>query len=127
MRRLRPAHDAATLASIYAQPHDANRWEDHRQRVAASIAFIEARSKRYAGTIADLSCGNGAIARGVAFPDDTVILGDFAPGYDITGPIEQTIDDIPHVDLFICSETLEHVDDPALVLGKIRADRKSVV
>ena len=48
------------------------------------------------------------------------MLGDFAPGYQIRGPIEETIERIPSVDMFVCSETLEHVNDPDAVLRQIR-------
>jgi hypothetical protein len=47
-------------------------------------------------------------------------LGDYAPGYTYHGPIERTIDAIPPVDLFLCCETLEHLDEPEAVLKAIR-------
>jgi hypothetical protein len=68
---------------------------------------------------ADLSCGDGAILN--ALPVDRRILGDLAPGYEFTGPIEQTVEQLPPVDLLVCCETLEHLDDPAAVLRQIRA------
>jgi hypothetical protein len=55
---------------------------------------------------------------------DNKYIGDFAPGYEITGHIDQTINDIPKVDLFICSETLEHLDDPDATLKAIRPKTK---
>lgn len=71
------------------------------------------------GSAADLSCGNGTLLNDV--PATTKFYGDFAPGYAYTGPIEQTVEQIPHVELFICCETLEHLDDPLTVLKKIRS------
>src|SRR5207253_9358794 len=49
-------------------------------------------------------------------------LGDIAPGYDHCGPIEETIDHLrwDKADLFILSETLEHLNDPDRVLRQIR-------
>jgi len=47
-------------------------------------------------------------------------LGDFSQGYELTGPILETIKFIPIVDLFICTETLEHLDDPEANLQAIR-------
>lgn len=115
--RLRPVMDAAELASVYATPHDARRWPDHQVRVRETIDFIRER----VGPVdraADLSCGNGQIIDGI---DAQVrVKGDFAPGYEITGPIEQTLADLDPVDLLICSETLEHLDDPDAVLALAR-------
>lgn len=119
---------------LYPRPHDHTRWKDHLIRVEETIklgkqllggdVFTDARFP----VIADLSCGDAAIARGLGTvhsskPGETskLILGDFAPGYSLTGPIEQTIHEIPvSVDLFILSETLEHLEDPELVLREIR-------
>ena len=49
-----------------------------------------------------------------------MILGDFAPGYELTGMIEETVHRVAHVNLFICCETIEHLDDPDAVLKQIR-------
>jgi len=122
--RLRPAHDEATLAEIYAAPHDHTRWEDHRVRVAVTAAF----ARTCAGEVqraADLSCGDGTILRAIQAEEH--ILGDFAPGYPITGPLEETIDRIDPVDVFVCCETLEHLDDPDAVLAAIRRKTRSLV
>jgi hypothetical protein len=74
---------------------------------------------------ADLSCGDGTLLRSMRLP--TSYFGDIAPGYEYQGPIEATIDQIPAVDLFICTETLEHLDDPDLVLKKVRAKAQWLV
>lgn len=138
IRRLRPLPDAAALATMYAEPHDHMRWGGvggHRERVEATIALAKATLGPWdRSVIADLSCGNGAIAEALAHDDTVLHLGDMAgmPGMrevlaDVGyhGPIEQTLLDLPHVDLFICSETIEHLDNPPTVLAGIRerADR----
>ena len=41
--------------------------------------------------------------------------------------IDETIDQIPNVDLYICSETIEHLDDPEATLAKIRKKTKYLV
>ncbi|WP_435601343.1 hypothetical protein [Streptomyces sp. C10-9-1] len=115
-QRLRPAHTPEQLAEIYPRPHDHTRWRDHHVRVAATIAL--ARGIEQVASVADLSCGDGTIARAVGA--DTTILGDYAPGYEHHGPIEQTIHRITPVDLYVCSETIEHLDDPDLALRLIR-------
>lgn len=122
-QRLRPAHTAEQLAAIYPQPHDHTRWRDHHVRVDATIAL--ARGIENVHSIADLSCGDAAIAKAVAA--EVTILGDYAPGYDIQGPIEQTIINIPQVDLYICSESIEHLDDPDTVLKFIRSKARQLV
>lgn len=105
---------------MYAVPHRHDKWVDHRVRVDVTIAL--GRNLIDAGaTVADLSCGDAAIAYGLRKSHGAkLILGDLAPSYEHTGPIEETIDAIPHVDMFICSETIEHLDDPDAVLTAIR-------
>jgi hypothetical protein len=70
-------------------------------------------------SVADLSCGDAAIVRAAGL-EDVAQLGDYTPGHQFCGPIEQTVDLIPPVDVFLLSETLEHVEDPAGLLWKIR-------
>ncbi len=121
--RLRPAYTPAELAEVYRTPHDANRWPDHIERVRRSVEFI----RQDIGPVdraADLSCGNGAIIDGI--DAQTRIKGDYAPGYPITGPIEQTLSGIDPVDLLICSETLEHLDDPDNVLAIARQKARAI-
>lgn len=121
--RLRPVHDPAALGQMYREPHDHTRWADHVQRVAATVeagrALVDAAGVVPA-TIADLSCGDAAIARTLSPPFGNLILGDYAPGYPITGPVEQTIRAVTSCDLFVCCETIEHLDDPDTVLAIIR-------
>lgn len=124
-KRLRPAHTEAELRELYRHPHDHRQWEDHVQRVELTIAV----ARWFAGSVlpaaADLSCGSGAILE--AIPAERRYFGDYAPGWPYCGPIESTIDQVPDVDLFVCSETLEHLDDPDLVLKKIRGRSRMLV
>lgn len=126
-RRLRPTPELQQLMEMYPKPHRHDEWVDHRLRVAVTIevarwmANITGR-----GRAADLSCGDGAVLN--ALPEFTQrFYGDFAPGYGTAGPIENTIDDIPSVDLFVNTETLEHVDDPDRVLSLIRGKTRGLV
>ena len=118
--RLRDMPEAAELARLYAAPHQHTRWTDHRIRVDVTTdlaTYLLGDGQ----TVADLSCGDAAIARRlVSRCGAAAVLGDLAPGYEHHGPIEETIHRIPHVDLFICSETIEHVDDPDKLLRLIR-------
>lgn len=120
-RRLRPTPSAEELRQLYAVPHNHLQWEDHVFRVDITSAMAYHLCPQ-GGRVADLSCGNAMIARRLQESHGaTLILGDYAPGYEHTGPIEQTIGDIDPVDLFVCSETIEHLDDPDTVLRQIRA------
>ena len=118
--RLRPAHSESQLAEIYAKPHQHNKFDDHIQRVNKSIELLKAFDTY--DSIGDLSAGDATIIN--ALDADKKYIGDFAEGYQFRGNIDQTIADMPNVDLFICSETLEHLDDPETILKKIRAKTK---
>lgn len=122
--RLRPAHDAQALARIYAAPHQHAKWDDHKIRVAVTAQFAHSLVG-HVETAADLSCGDATIIN--ALDVDTRYLGDFAPGYPIVGPIDDTIEQIPVVDLFVSCETLEHLDDPAVTLKRIRGKARALV
>lgn len=122
--RLRPVHTPARLGQLYAEPHDHTLWPDHVLRVDATIAF----AREHAGPVdvaADLSCGSGAVLN--ALDAKWRLFGDYAPGYEYEGPIETTIGLIPHVDLFVCTETLEHVDDPDALLRLIRGKTDQLI
>lgn len=113
--RLREKYSDGELARIYAKPHQHSHWTDHIIRVQASIGLLKGFKF---GTAADLSAGDASIINALDLKERHI--GDYAPGYQYTGPIEATILQIPKVDLFICSETLEHLDDPDGVLLDIR-------
>jgi hypothetical protein len=123
------------LALIYSEPYDHTRWDDHVVRVRTTIAFgtLLARSLDGCASITDLSCGDGAIAAGIADElafdgtPPTVTLGDYVPGWSLCGPIEETIGKIDPCDLFILSETLEHLDDPDAMLAAIRPRARALL
>jgi hypothetical protein len=118
--RLRPQYSNEELAGIYTKPHNHKQFKDHIIRVEKSIELL--KDFGVYKSIADLSAGDATIIN--ALDADNKYIGDFAPGYEITGHIDQTINDIPKVDLFICSETLEHLDDPDATLKAIRPKTK---
>src|SRR5437870_3183420 len=105
-RRLRPMPSESELAKMYPSPHDHLLYgRGHSERVEATIQ-VALRLVRWwtpdeVLTLGDLSCGNGAVVKAVAErkPDITIRghLGDFAPGWDLQGPIEKTIAEIPDV------------------------------
>lgn len=103
-------------------------WPDHVERVAASVQFINtsvAESGLIVDSIADLSCGDGTIPRelSVLMQPDRLILGDInsQEGLQVIGPLPETLEELtPPVDLYVCSETIEHMDDPDFLLQQLR-------
>lgn len=123
--RLRPAYTPRELIDVYPSQYDHTRWPDHIARVEATIAFARL-SAPLPESIGDLSCGDGAIpvgigewaARRLDHPV-ALVLGDLVGGWSIQGRIENTVSILPEVDLYVCSETVEHLDDPDAILASI--------
>jgi hypothetical protein len=129
-RRLRDYPSPEELATMYAKPHDHRIYGyGHDLRVRHTIALGEwLRDTVKAKTIADLSTGNAAIPNGLFQPGMKLILGDFAPGYEHHGPIEETLKALPMgLDMFVISETIEHVDNPQHLLSRIRQQARSLL
>lgn len=140
VRQLRPFREPEDEERFYAERYpsgyDHTVWPDHRIRVQATIG-IAARwvEERRVRVIADLSCGNAAIVHGLMLAVDTLdqaILGDVVPQsfLDYEGRIENTLDEITDDDdvgMFVLSETLEHVREPQLLLGRIRRRSRMLV
>lgn len=125
-QRLRSAYSPKQLAKIYAEPHSSYRWRDHIVRTDVTCALTDGLLEDTTiSSVADLSCGDAKVAQSLHLP--RTVLGDYAPGYKLIGSIEQTIDEIEPVDIFICCETIEHLDDPDAVLAKIRAKTRFLV
>ena len=115
----------STAQELYVTPHDHKIYgHGHHLRVEITKVLAHANSLGM-HSVADLSCGNGHIAKSLGF--ERTILGDYAPGYRLHGPIEETIEQIDHVDLFICSETIEHLVAPGAVLVQIRPKATKLV
>ena len=136
IERLRPAHAPERLAELYAAPHDPSIGVGHRERIALTFAFAglmvphDDRMK-----VADLSCGKQAGIASDLWPwggelhlgDVAVLSADIEATAKYCGPIEGTIELIPDVDLFVCTETLEHLDVPVDVLRQIRGKARRLL
>lgn len=127
MRRvqLREPWSDDELARMYAKPHDHRGWGDHILRVDATIKAGLELVGDGVSTAADLSCGSGAILD--AMPAAVKFYGDLAPGYEFTGPLDDTIQQIPDVDLFISTETIEHLPNPDATLKAIGAKARMLL
>ncbi len=122
-KRLRKKYSEEELKLVYSKPHEHHHWEDHKIRVQYTIEV--AKQIEGVESVADLSAGDATIIN--ALDVTNKFIGDYASKYEFEGPIEDTIHDIPKVDLFICSETLEHVDDPEYVLSMIRSKTNKLI
>jgi hypothetical protein len=127
IKQLRGFHSPEYLSQMYAKPHNHFIFgRGHHIRVELTkVLYKEMCGRVNAKTGADLSCGNAEIIK--SFPLDTTHLGDFAEGYHFKGPLHQTLEEIPQVDIYVCSETLEHVEKPLETLTQIRGRSKSLV
>jgi hypothetical protein len=124
-RQLRPFYSPAQLADLYGRTYDHTRWPDHVERVAHTAAVLDRLADEMnAESVADLSCGDGAIVGGSRHAWRRRILGDIAT----TGmPIEKAIADLEPVDVFVCSETLEHVENPDGLLAAIQSKARGLL
>lgn len=127
IKKLREFYTAEELAEIYATPHDHVIYgRGHGIRVNMTIQLAKDMAyQAEAKSVADLSCGNGAIAK--ALDVEKTILGDYAEGYEYSGPLEVNLKNIENVDLYICSESIEHVEDPSSVLKLIRSKSQTLI
>ena len=127
IKQLREFHNNEMLAKIYAKPHDHKIFgRDHHVRVEVTKNIVrDAIAMTNANSIADLSCGNGDIVKSMGIQN--MFLGDYAPTYDLVGSIDKTIINIPKVDVYVCSESLEHVEEPLEILKAIRDKSKYLV
>lgn len=134
LREVRPEGEAAFYSGRYPDGYRHDGWPDHVERVAASVELI----RRYGSqirTAADLSCGDGAILKGIASGLEAVYMSDLNPvairdqeavaraGAGLvrafsSGILPDSLAKLPEpVDLFVLSETLEHMDDPDSLLS----------
>jgi len=129
--QLRPFYTPEQRAALYSRTYDHTRWPDHVERVAYTIAVLdrlgaELQAEELGATlsVADLSCGNGAIVKGSSHPWGRRVLSDIAAGGP---PIQDAVAALKPVDVFVCSETLEHVEDPDALLAAIRGKARALL
>lgn len=128
-QRVRPLYSPDDLARLYSQPRQpANSYADHpslancpNPEAGDLVTIAMGQSCGKISSLADMSCGSGEIPRAIAaYSGIEPILGDYGPGWEYQGPITETVPQLPVVDLFVLSQTLEHLDDPDGDLRLIR-------
>lgn len=120
MKKLRRFYDAEKLAEIYSRQYDHTQWEEHRTRVRLTVDIAQRLiDTHHLTTAADWSAGDRAITNALTGLDFL---------YTADGAIELTLDsDTRLYDLFICTETIEHLEAPWTVLEKIAKIAKFIV
>jgi hypothetical protein len=123
LRPVRPEGELAFYEDRYPSGYRHDGWPDHVERIAASADFLRPLIKDFhIETLADLSCGDGALAKRLGLTG--AILGDLVDGdhLDIVGSLPDTLDLLTPgaSQLFLCSETIEHMDDPDNLLSEAR-------
>lgn len=113
MKKLRPFYSTDTVKAMYGGVYDPHRWPEHQERIARTIAITNDLIVAHdLDSVADYSCGDKSIAdglRGVRSWD----LTDVGQG---DPPIEEQVQTMPYVHLFVCTETIEHLEAPWTVL-----------
>lgn len=132
LREARPEGEAAFYAERYPDGYRHDFWPDHVERVKASADLIE-KYRSQIRSAADLSCGDGALLNMISHRLTRAVLGDLN-GVPVSAAVScraRVLETIGHaalpeslthldpVDLFILSETLEHMDDPDDLLRRL--------
>jgi hypothetical protein len=122
-RQLRPFYPVDELRELYGKRYDHTPWSDHVRRVAHTAEILRGMNP---SSVADLSCGDGAVllGAGLACP---LFFGDITPGWQFAGPLQETLFSCPPVDVFVLSETLEHLEEPENALAMIRGRAKRLL
>lgn len=132
LRDVRPEGEAAFYSGRYPDGYRHDSWPDHVERVKASADLID-KYRNQIRSAADLSCGDGALLNMISRRLTRAVLGDLngvpasaavscrAQVLETIGPAELpgSLEHLEPVDLFILSETLEHMDDPDGLLMRL--------
>ena len=126
MKKLRPFHTHEELKRIYGGVYDPNRWPEHRRRIARTIEIAQDLvNLTDARSVADYSCGDGSVTNGLKlWHDGSIEATDIGKG---DPPIDELVTVMPYVDLFICTETIEHLEAPWTVLEYVARRAKYIL
>jgi hypothetical protein len=110
---------------MYAEKYNSSQWHEHIRRVAFTRDLIQRLiSEHGLTTMADLSCGDAEVTRTLTGLTHRHLRDISDEGKDIL----TLLDEMPHaVDLFVCTETIEHLEAPWTVIERIREKTKWLV
>lgn len=132
--QLRPFYTDDELTKVYDHVYDHKKWQDHIDRIDWTVTnakkFIRLFMDRKIDVV-DLTCGDGVVMNALLEAGwvEKYEMGDLVGADHLTleGKIEDTlplvsqkINGLRPWDLFICTETIEHVQDPEKLLAEIR-------
>lgn len=84
-----------------------NRFIHQNVEVAFGEGFGKVKS------IADMSAGDARVPRSLAeYSGIEPLLGDYFAGYQFQGTLQETLPQIGVVELYVCTNTIEHLNDP---------------
>lgn len=125
MRKLRRFHDAAELRRIYEHKYNSSAWPEHVRRVTFTRNLIQGLITEHGlTTMADLSCGDAEVTSTLTGLTHRHLRDFTDHGEDILSLLNGVLDP---VDLFVCTETIEHLEAPWTVLERIREKTKWLV
>jgi 2-polyprenyl-3-methyl-5-hydroxy-6-metoxy-1,4-benzoquinol methylase len=145
IKRLRESYSEEALANLYKNPYKHDKFTDHILRVDITADLLSWAIDRYSPeSIADLTCGDGSVVlqalENSAHNSKKIILGDISkPNVDyveglaldpqikfefMLGKIEDNIKKIDRVDIFVATETLEHIDNPKGLIQELSQKTK---
>lgn len=116
MRKLRRFWTEEQTAAIYKDTYaGVGIHAEHRERAQHTIEVAQRLIDVHGlSSVADLSCGDGTIVK--ALRDlSRVTMSDVSEGVDL----DVGLDELDSVDLFIFTETLEHLEEPWRILNRI--------
>lgn len=119
VRKLRRFWSAEKLRELYGHQYDPHHWPEHSLRIQRTTEIAQRLIDEHGlKTCADLSAGDRSIPSG---------LRNLTSLNTADGNIEEDVVSLADVDLFICTETIEHLEAPWTVLEEIASRAKWLV
>jgi len=111
MIKLRRFYSPSVTTALYETTYDSTRWPEHVERIGRTASIAQSLIGQHdLRSVADLSCGDGTLVKQ---------LFDVPVTYLRDGNILDDLGLIESVDLFVCTETIEHLEAPWTVLERI--------